>query len=377
MPAENDKGLDEYRLDINGLRAVSVVAVIANHFSRSILPAGNLGVDLFFVISGYVITASLSRAKSSNLKGFLASFYAKRAKRLLPALVACVIPSAILICLFNPWPQGDIKTGVSALFGLSNIWLYLQDVNYFGKSADLNVFTQTWSLGVEEQFYLVFPFFVWFSGLTQKAAALKGARNLALIIIPLMLVSVITFIVFARSNPAASFYLVSSRFWELAAGCLAYLCLRTWPSLRSSTNNPINTICLAMIISIFFFNVRSKEIILAACLTFYLLVRMNRRDFCYSLLALPALQRLGKISYSIYLWHWTVIVISRWTIGIQWWTVPLQIGAILALGSISYKFVEVPFRMGSWGGKSPKLLGFVGSSLSSILISVIGLNPFF
>jgi peptidoglycan/LPS O-acetylase OafA/YrhL len=102
MPAENDKGLDEYRLDINGLRAVSVVAVIANHFSRSILPAGNLGVDLFFVISGYVITASLSRAKSSNLKGFLASFYAKRAKRLLPALVACVIPSAILICLFNP-----------------------------------------------------------------------------------------------------------------------------------------------------------------------------------------------------------------------------------------------------------------------------------
>ena len=377
MQASNEKGLEEYRLDINGLRAVAVLAVIVNHFSRFILPAGNLGVDLFFVISGYVITGSLSRAKSSSLKEFLASFYTKRAKRLLPALVACVIPSAILICLFNPWPQGDIKTGISALFGLSNIWLYLQDTNYFGKSAELNVFTQTWSLGVEEQFYFVFPFFVWFSGLTQKAAALKGARNLALIIIPLMLVSVIIFVVFARSNPAASFYLVSSRFWELAAGCLAYLCLRTWPSLRSSTNNPINTICLAIIISIFFFNVRSKEIILAVCLTFYLLVRMNRRDFCYSLLALPALQWLGKISYSAYLWHWTVIVISRWTIGIQWWTVPLQIGTILTLASISYKFVEVPFRMGSWGSTSPTLLGFVSASLSSILISVIGLNPFF
>jgi peptidoglycan/LPS O-acetylase OafA/YrhL len=136
MPVGNEKGLDEYRLDIDGLRAVAVLAVIVNHFSSSILPAGNLGVDLFFVISGYVITASLSRAKSTSLKGFLASFFAKRAKRLLPALVACVIPSAILICLFNPWPQGDIKTGITALFGLSNIWLYLQDTNYFGKSAE-------------------------------------------------------------------------------------------------------------------------------------------------------------------------------------------------------------------------------------------------
>ncbi len=154
MPVGNDKGLDEYRFDIDGLRAVAVLAVIVNHFSSSILPAGNLGVDLFFVISGYVITASLSRAKSTSLKGFLASFYAKRAKRLLPALVACVIPSAILICLFNPWPQGDIKTGITALVGLSNIWLYLQNTNYFGQSAALNVFTQTWSLGVEEQFYL-------------------------------------------------------------------------------------------------------------------------------------------------------------------------------------------------------------------------------
>jgi len=292
MPVGNEKGLDEYRLDIDGLRAVAVLAVIVNHFSSSILPAGNLGVDLFFVISGYVITASLSRAKSTSLKGFLASFYAKRAKRLLPALVACVIPSAILICLFNPWPQGDIKTGITALFGLSNIWLYLQDTNYFGQSAALNVFTQTWSLGVEEQFYLLFPFFVWFSGLSQQLAARRGARNLALIIIPLLLVSVVLFVVFARSNPAASFYLVSSRFWELAAGCLAYLCLTTWPSLRSSTNNPINSFCLLGIICIFFLNVKSKEIIIAVCLTLYLLVRINRRNFGYSILTLSILQYL-------------------------------------------------------------------------------------
>jgi peptidoglycan/LPS O-acetylase OafA/YrhL len=106
MPVGNEKGLDEYRFDIDGLRAVAVLAVIVNHFSSSILPAGNLGVDLFFVISGYVITASLSRTKSTSLKGFLASFiFAKRAKRLLPALVACVIPSAILICLSPMAPR--------------------------------------------------------------------------------------------------------------------------------------------------------------------------------------------------------------------------------------------------------------------------------
>jgi peptidoglycan/LPS O-acetylase OafA/YrhL len=86
MPVGNEKGLDEYRLDIDGLRAVAVLAVIVNHFSSSILPAGNLGVDLFFVISGYVITASLSRAKSTSLKGFLASFFCK----------ACQAPTACL-----------------------------------------------------------------------------------------------------------------------------------------------------------------------------------------------------------------------------------------------------------------------------------------
>jgi peptidoglycan/LPS O-acetylase OafA/YrhL len=221
MPPGTGNELDEYRLDINGLRAVAVLAVMVNHFSRPMLPSGNLGVDLFFVISGYVITASLSRDKSTGLKQFLANFYAKRAKRLLPALVACIIPSAILICLFNPWPQADIKTGIGALFGVSNLWLYFQDVNYFGKSAELNVFTQTWSLGVEEQFYFIFPFFVWFSGFTK--ASRSGARNLALIVIPLLLLSLIAFTFLARTNPAASFFLVTSRFWELAAGCLAYL----------------------------------------------------------------------------------------------------------------------------------------------------------
>jgi peptidoglycan/LPS O-acetylase OafA/YrhL len=213
--------------------------------------------------------------------------------------------------------------------------------------------------------------------LSQQLAARRGARNLALIIIPLLLLSVVLFVVFARSNPAASFYLVSSRFWELAAGCLAYLCLRTWPSLRSSTNNPINSFCLLGIICIFFLNVKSKEIIIAVCLTFYLLVRMNRRDFGYSILTLPILQWLGKISYSLYLWHWTIIVISRWTIGIQWWTVPLQIGAMLVLASMSYKYVEVPFRAGDWGSSSPMFLGFIATSLSGILISILGLNPYF
>jgi len=89
---------------------------------------------------------------------------------------------------------------------------------------------------------------------------------------------------------------------------------------------------------------------------------MNRRDFGYSVLTISFHQWLGKISYSLYLWHWTRIGVSRWTIGIQWWTVPLQIGAMLALASISYKYVEVPFRAGDWGGSSPMFLGFIATS---------------
>lgn len=130
-----------YRPEIDGIRAFAVTAVIINHFNKEILPSGYLGVDIFFVISGFVITSSLASRPSKNFRDFLAGFYTRRIKRLVPVLVLFVLVTSILICLFNPTPDASLKTGIASLFGLSNLYLLRQSTDYFAASTELNVFT--------------------------------------------------------------------------------------------------------------------------------------------------------------------------------------------------------------------------------------------
>jgi peptidoglycan/LPS O-acetylase OafA/YrhL len=133
-----------YRPEIDGLRAFAVVAVIINHFKKDLLPSGYLGVDIFFVISGYVITSSLAGRKSKNFQDFLAGFYERRIKRLVPALVVFVLITSVLISLFNPDPEVALGLGWRSLIGVSNISLYLSSTDYFAQSTELNPFTHTW-----------------------------------------------------------------------------------------------------------------------------------------------------------------------------------------------------------------------------------------
>ena len=141
-----------YRKEIDGLRAFAVIAVIINHFNKSILPGGYLGVDIFFVISGYVITTSLSGRPSRNFKEFILGFYERRIKRLMPALFVYLAITSIAIWLVNPTPDTSLKTGLTSLLAISNIYLIKQSTDYFAQSTELNAFTQTWSLGIEQQF---------------------------------------------------------------------------------------------------------------------------------------------------------------------------------------------------------------------------------
>ena len=176
----NISAKSRYRPEIDGLRAFAVVAVIINHFNEEILPNGYLGVDIFFVISGFVITSSLYQRPSKNFKDFISGFYERRIKRLVPALSVFVLIMSIAICLFNPVPILSLRTGLISLFGLSNLYLLKQSTDYFAQSTDLNVFTHTWSLGVEEQFYILFPFLIWVSGFGRQSK--NGIRNLFLIV---------------------------------------------------------------------------------------------------------------------------------------------------------------------------------------------------
>ena len=187
--------LKRYRPEIDGIRRLAVVAVIINHFYSDILPSGFLGVDVFFVISGFVITSALVDHRSETFRNFIIEFYERRIKRLLPALLFYVIVVSVLISLVNPEPATSLLTGMASIFGLSNLYLISRSADYFSDSSQLNVFTHTWSLGVEEQFYLIFPLLVWFAGFGRSAASTKvGKKRLFLVISSLSAISLIALV---------------------------------------------------------------------------------------------------------------------------------------------------------------------------------------
>ena len=150
-----------YRPEIDGLRAVAVLAVIANHLNHTLAREGFLGVDIFFVMSGYVVTSSLLARQATSSLSLLSGFYARRFKRLLPALIAMVVLVALLFCLFvSPGEElfyPSMRTGITSLVGVSNLYLLKQGSNYFSLDISFNPFMHTWSLGVEEQFYFSGP----------------------------------------------------------------------------------------------------------------------------------------------------------------------------------------------------------------------------
>lgn len=337
-----------YRPEIDGIRALAVLAVILNHFNPASLPSGYLGVDIFFVLSGFVITLSLSSRSSKNFGDFLMSFYTRRIKRLVPALLLFVAVNSILICLFNPEPAESLETGITALFGLSNLYLLKEATDYFAASTTLNVFTHTWSLGVEEQFYALFPFLVWFTGFSQLSP--KGSQNLRNIVAALSFSSLVAFIHLYPQNEAAAYFLMPTRLWELGAGCLLFLSLQhssDWTQrLKSLPPLAIALLLLALLFAPTQFAVPTT--IATISFTALLIACLRPGKTTYRLFTHPKITYIGRLSYSLYLWHWSILSISRWTIGIHWWTIPFQMLLITSLAAASYHYIENPLRYLRW-----------------------------
>lgn len=216
---------DGYRADVDGLRALAVLSVIVFHFDHRLLPDGYLGVDVFFVISGFVITRSLGRLDRTSLGSFLAAFYANRVRRIVPALAVCLAVTWLVASLFVPPGTPDYRrfwqTGVAAAFGVSNIFLAKQASSYFGSSAELNPFTHTWSLGVEEQFYCFYPLLFWVISI---ANAKRGSKTVAAIGAA-TLISGALFVFQPADTQAGAYFLTPYRIWELGLGCLVALTL--------------------------------------------------------------------------------------------------------------------------------------------------------
>ena len=353
-----------YRPEIDGLRALAILVVIVNHINKQAMPSGYLGVDVFFVISGYVITSSFSNHQSKSLGDFLLGFYSRRIKRLIPALLLLVIIVSFLICLVNPEPGTMLGLGRRALFGISNIQLFKESTDYFAASTELNPFTHTWSLGVEEQFYFLYPLLVWIAGYgkmrVSQSVGITGFKRIFWIILALSAASLLSFCILYQSNQAAAYFLMPPRFWELGSGCLLFLALGTSGKDFSFIKRLPPLLILVLLIGVMFaplkFAVAST--IATVVLTALLLACLSKDSQVFTLLTQRPMVYIGKISYSLYLWHWSILALSRWTVGVNKLTIPLQLFLMLFMAIVSYHYLETPLRYAEWSPIRWKTIAF-------------------
>ena len=332
-------------LEIEGLRAIAVIAVIINHYFDQSLPSGFLGVDVFFVISGFVITKYLTESQFSNWRDFLLQFYARRIKRLFPALIFCVVLTCYAFLELTTRPPTDVfKSAASSLLGFSNVFLFLSSTDYFSLDAKLNPFTHTWSLGVEEQFYLLFPFLLGISGFVKISD--RARKNKVSLFIILILLSFSTWIWFSYSSPSAQFYLLPSRIWELAAGGFCYISKYSRHYAQRFAIRYLSATALLLVLAIFFSPAPWQTFSTIVCVlaTALLVLSIQPGHLTFKILSHKYFVRIGVLSYSLYLWHWSILVLGKWTVGE---TFVAKIFCLVLMGVfslISFFLVESPLR---------------------------------
>ncbi len=361
-----------------------MLAVIANHIDKSLLPGGFLGVDIFFAISGYVITGSLLSRPREPFGPFILGFYERRVRRIVPALLFCVVLTFLAASLFIP-PGSDLaasawRTGAWALAGGSNIFLSISSSDYFSPSTALNPFTQTWSLGIEEQFYAIYPI-IFYSFI--NASGYKHTFKRALPAVFIAILAVGTTLYFSSdSDRNWSYFFSPVRYLEIASGCVACYLRNHFLKLSNDTLSRVSFACLTTCLFSLLSLDQSKSYgaAVAALSTATLLASNRSNSVIYNFLGNRLLRPIGLCSYSLYLWHWSILTLGRLTIGISTATI-LPIALIVALMTyVSYKWIELPFRTKPTPGRKVSTVGiglgcllFAGSAIAGLQAHVISL----
>jgi peptidoglycan/LPS O-acetylase OafA/YrhL len=372
-----------YISGIDALRALAVTSVIIYHLHEGWLPGGFVGVDIFFAISGYLITKTLIERNVTSAWRFFTGFYRRRFQRIAPALFVYVAFVSACTAYFVPKSflgQGALNTAKWAVFGASNIQLVSSSDGYFGDRMPYNPFVQTWSLGVEEQFYLIYPIILLLVGIGLQRSNRLLAGVGKLILIALTAGSLAFCVWQTKADPLRSFYLLPSRFWELAVGALLYLLVSRVSGHRM--NNPVHNkkvfgLGVVLIgVSLAYATVAKFPFWWAIPAVFgglaMIHVAHNVPDGPTSrtreLLTSRPIVFIGKISYSLYLWHWGIFVLMRWTIGIETpATKVLALGLTLLASWLSYKLIETPPRRHSWVKARPDLAVILAGVLAGLL----------
>lgn len=331
----------KFRYDINGLRAYAVALVVLFHFGVFGFTGGFIGVDVFFVISGFLMTSIIVKGLENKTFNFL-KFYLSRANRIIPALFAlCVVVGLVGWFTLTPQELKDYaKHAITSLGFISNIQ-YFKEAGYFDATSHEKLLLHTWSLSVEWQFYILLPIFLFLAyRIKQSKSVLKIAFT------GLFVVSLILALYLTPKMPSASFFLLPTRAWEMLAGGLIFLFFNKI-SLSQQRSTIVELIGFSLIaISVIYFTGStpwpSYNAILPVLGAFLILLASNQNSL---LTNNKIAQFLGNTSYSIYLWHWPLVFYLSYlekssdTLWIM--------GAILLsviLGWLSYKYIENPSR---------------------------------
>ena len=337
-----EPGPQAYRPDIDGLRAIAVVSVVIGHTFEEALPGGFLGVDVFFVISGYVITMSLLGRDHARFGAFLGAFFLRRIKRLIPALLLMFLITCAVVFFLDRDPNVSLITGALSLIGMSNFSLYAQELDYFSASIKYNAFTHTWSLGVEEQFYLLFPVLFWVVFATQSP---RRVVAMGAVVLGLSILSLIIFIALQDTADRLAYYMMPFRFWELGAGVVAAFWVdQTKPTVGGmrSLKTALALLALGCVFVIAGPGVMAGHVV-AVFMTVTLLVGGAGGPQAI-VLTNPVSVYIGRISYSLYLWHWPFLTFGLLAPTSLIAKPLVAIAGAFGAAVLSYHFVEQPVR---------------------------------
>lgn len=344
-------GKPGYRPDVDGLRAVAVLAVVLFHYGVPGVPGGFIGVDVFFVISGYLITAKLveawpgGRGASGSLR-WLGDFYRRRILRIAPAMFV-LIAVALAAGWFILAPGDYAALGRSAAWsavGLGNVYFFL-NTGYFDATADTMPLLHLWSLGVEEQFYLAWPLVV----AAVLALARRDPRRAGAMTLILVVGGFVASIWLVSDDPKAAFFLPFARAWELGLGAVLVFA----PPIAARRLSEIAVLAGLALIAWASVTLTASDVFpglnaLAPCVGAALVVWPRTvRSTAATALGVGPLRLIGQMSYSLYLWHWPVLVVFRHHLNGAW-PAPFELvalaGVSLLLAGLSWRYVEQPAR---------------------------------
>jgi len=346
-----------FRGDINGLRVLAIVPVVAFHAGLPGFGGGFVGVDVFFVISGFLITTNLLREVESTGRISVKQFWAKRVRRLVPASVLVVVVSLLAaLWILSPleWATVATSAGASLLY-VSNFFFAQQSTDYFALDlGESSPFLHTWSLGVEEQFYLIWPILVMVAVVIAHRRRLPIRRALLIAFAATIVVSFTLALFWTQAAPTAAFYLLPARAWEFAAaGLLALIPAKSLGPKFVRTSMAIVGIVMLLATVVLLPETTpfpGFAALLPVAATMLIIVGGRRgldesAPWTARVLALAPMQWVGTLSYSWYLWHWPMIVLAGVAFGSQ--SIRLLSAAAIAsffAACATYYLVENPVR---------------------------------